>query len=266
MIVKMAPWKLAKTAKEDPLAQEALDLTLAMLWRALRVSAVLVSPVMPDLAKELWGQLGLAGSPDKILLAKENLEGKTQLLLFTFDPTLSCIQVGDPKPLFARIDKEAEMNEMEAGAGAEAHRRSQSDDPKGDAQEVRSEASAAPAAPATPSLDVPALRETVDYDTFARTDLRVGKVLEAERVPKSDKLIKMKVDLGFELRTIVGGIGKAYAPEVLVGRQVVVVANLAPRKLMGIESHGMLLAASDNAGLPYLIAPADDARPGFIVK
>ena len=115
-------------------------------------------------------------------------------------------------------------------------------------------------------LDVPPLREPVDYDTFARTDLRVGKVLEAERVPKSDKLIKMKVDLGFELRTIVGGIGKAYAPEALVGRQVVVVANLAPRKLMGIESHGMLLAASDNAGLPYLVAPPEDAKPGFIVK
>lgn len=149
--------------------------------------------------------------------------------------------VGDPKPLFARIDKEAEMQEMEASA------------PK-------------PEVPAAPALDVPELREPVDYDTFAKTDLRVGKVLEAERVPKSDKLIRMKVDLGFELRTIVGGIGKAYEPETLIGRQVVVVANLAPRKLMGIESHGMLLAASDNAGLPYLIAPPEDARPGFIVK
>ena len=125
---------------------------------------------------------------------------------------------------------------------------------------------ATPAAEAKPALDVPELRETIDYDTFAKTDLRVGKVLEAERVPKSDKLIKMRVDLGFELRTIVGGIGKAYAPEDLVGRRVVVVANLAPRKLMGIESHGMLLAASDNAGLPYLVAVPEEAHPGFLVK
>ena len=96
--------------------------------------------------------------------------------------------------------------------------------------------------------------------------LRVGLVLEAEEVPKSKKLVKMKVDLGFEVRTILGGIKEAYSPADLVGRRVVVVANLAPRPLMGIESHGMLLAASDNNSKPYLIAPPEDAQPGFIVK
>jgi methionyl-tRNA synthetase len=125
---------------------------------------------------------------------------------------------------------------------------------------------AAEAAPAAPRLDVPELKETIDYDTFAKTDLRVGLVLEAEEVPKSKKLIKMKVDLGFEVRTILGGIKEAYSPADLVGRRVVVVANLAPRPLMGIESHGMLLAASDNNSKPYLIAPPEDAQPGFIVK
>ena len=115
-------------------------------------------------------------------------------------------------------------------------------------------------------LDVPEIRETVDADTFFKVDLRVGRVLEAERVPKSDKLIKMKVDIGLEQRTIVGGIGKAYEPADLLNRLVVVVANLAPRKLMGIESHGMLLAASDNASKPYLVAPPEDAQPGFLVK
>ena len=123
-----------------------------------------------------------------------------------------------------------------------------------------------PTAAVASTLDVPALREPVDADTFFKVDLRVGRVLEAERVPKSDKLIKMKVDIGLEQRTIVGGIGKAYEPVDLVNRLVVVVANLAPRKLMGIESHGMLLAASDNASKPYLVAPPEDALPGFLVK
>jgi methionyl-tRNA synthetase len=91
-------------------------------------------------------------------------------------------------------------------------------------------------------------------------------VLEAERVPKSDKLIKMKVDIGLETRTILGGIGKAYEPDELKGKKVIVVANLAPRKLIGVESHGMLLCASDNASKPYLLAPQDDALPGFVVK
>jgi methionyl-tRNA synthetase len=110
------------------------------------------------------------------------------------------------------------------------------------------------------------LRENIDYDTFAKTDLRVGLVLDAEAVPKSKKLIKMTVDLGFEKRTILGGIKEAYTPEELVGRKIVVVANLEPRALMGIQSHGMLLAASDANSKPYLIAPPADAQPGFIVK
>jgi methionyl-tRNA synthetase len=227
-IVRYEPWKLAKQEATDPRAKEQLDAVLVVLARALRSTAVLVAPVMPELAQQLWENLGLEGK-----VADQPIAQITWEQPFTRS-------LGDPKPLFQRIDKEKEMSEIE-GANA-------------------------PAADAKPVLDVPELRETIDYDTFAKTDLRVGQVLEAERVPKSDKLIKMRVDLGFEQRTIVGGIGKAYAPEDLVGRRVVVVANLAPRKLMGIESHGMLLAASDNLGLPYLVAVPDDARPGFLVK
>jgi methionyl-tRNA synthetase len=113
---------------------------------------------------------------------------------------------------------------------------------------------------------VPAVKEVIDYDAFALVDLRVGQVLTAEAVPKSKKLIKMTVDMGFETRTILGGIAAAYSPEDLVGRKVVVVANLAPRALMGVMSHGMLLAASDNNSKPYLVAPPDDAKPGFVVR
>src|SRR3989304_3115620 len=97
-----------------------------------------------------------------------------------------------------------------------------------------------------------------------RVDLRVARVLAAERVPKSKKLLKLEVDLGSEERTLVAGIGDAYAPESLVGRTVVVVANLKPAKLMGIESNGMVLAASPDGGKPILLgfdeAPAAGTR------
>ncbi len=222
-IVKAEPWKLAKDPANDP----KLDAVLANLYRALRATALLVAPVMPELAQTLWESLGHTTQ-----VAESTFHG------FALDgPAVG--PIGDPKPLFQRIDKEKELSEL-----------------------------LPPEAPAEtkPSLDVPPVRETVDADTFFKVDLRVGRVLEAERVPKSDKLIKMKVDIGLEQRTIVGGIGKAYEPVDLLNRLVVVVANLAPRKLMGIESHGMLLAASDNASKPYLVAPPDDAQPGFLVK
>ncbi|HJV49406.1 MAG TPA: methionine--tRNA ligase [Geothrix sp.] len=222
-IVKAEPWKLAKDPANDP----KLDAVLANLYRALRATALLVAPVMPELAQSLWESLGHTTK-----VAETTFHG------FALDgPAVGSI--GDPKPLFQRIDKEKELSELEA--------------------------SAAPVE-TKPSLDVPEIREVVDADTFFKVDLRVGRILEAERVPKSDKLIKMKVDIGLEQRTIVGGIGKAYEPADLLQKLVVVVANLAPRKLMGIESHGMLLAASDNASKPYLVAPPSDAQPGFLVK
>jgi methionyl-tRNA synthetase len=222
-IVQAEPWKLAK----DEANAAKLDAVLANLYRALRASAACLASVMPDMAQQLWGSLGLPGKAAEQCLDQMAWDAPAP------GP------VNDPKPLFARIDKEKDMSELEA--------------------------TNAPA-PAAPSLDVPEIRETVDADTFFKVDLRVGKILEAERVPKSDKLIKMKVDIGLEQRTIVGGIGKAYEPDQLLQRLVVVVANLAPRKLMGIESHGMLLAASDAGSKPYLIAPPVDALPGFIVK
>jgi methionyl-tRNA synthetase len=222
-IVKAEPWKLAKDPANDP----KLDAVLAILYRALRATALLVAPVMPELAQALWESLGHATR-----VAESTFHG------FALDgPAIG--PIGESKPLFQRIDKEKELNEL-----------------------------LPPEAPAEvqPSLDVPAIRETVEADTFFNVDLRVGRILEAERVPKSDKLIRMKVDIGLEQRTIVGGIGKAYEPADLLERLVVVVANLAPRKLMGIESHGMLLAASDNASKPFLIAPPAGAMPGFLVK
>jgi methionyl-tRNA synthetase len=224
-IVKSEPWNLAKDVSNSV----KLDTVLAQLYRALRMTAVLAAPVMPEMCQLLWESLGLTGRVENQRFADLNVD----------EPAPGPVK--DAKPLFARIDKESAIAEI-------------------DSQQQ------APVQLPASKLDVPELRETTDYDTFWKTDLRIGMVLEAERVPKSDKLIKMKVDIGLEMRTILGGIGKAYEPDQLVGRKVVVVANLAPRKLMGIESHGMLLCASDNASKPYLISPSDDAQPGFIVK
>jgi methionyl-tRNA synthetase len=99
-----------------------------------------------------------------------------------------------------------------------------------------------------------------------KIELRVAKVLAAERVPKSKKLVKMQIDIGSEERTIVAGIAEAYPPESLVGRTIVIVANLKPAKLMGIESNGMVLAASPDGGLPVLLGLDQPLPPGTRVR
>lgn len=110
------------------------------------------------------------------------------------------------------------------------------------------------------------VKADITYDDFDKLDLRVGKVLEAEKVPKADKLLKLTVDLGFEKRTILSGIAEYYKPEELVGKLVTVVANLAPRKIRGIESQGMLLMAGNDFGKLYSVGPDQDIEPGSVVK
>lgn len=105
---------------------------------------------------------------------------------------------------------------------------------------------------------------TINFEEFKKVELRVVKVLEAERVEGSEKLLKLRVDLGSEQRQIIAGIGKAYAPENLIGREIVIVANLEPRTLMGFESQGMVLAASGENG-PVLLNPEKDVPPGALV-
>lgn len=110
------------------------------------------------------------------------------------------------------------------------------------------------------------MSETINYDDFKKLDLRVAKILEAVRVENSEKLIRLKLDVG-ELgeRQIVAGIGEIYEPEILVGKQIVIVANLEPRKLVGYESQGMLLAANDELG-PVLLIPESEVTPGAGIK
>jgi len=120
-------------------------------------------------------------------------------------------------------------------------------------------AAAAQAAPATAA-------DRISIDDFMKIELRVAKVLAAERVPKSNKLIKMQVDVGTEQRTVVAGIADAYEPDALVGRTVVVVFNLKPAKLMGIESNGMVLAASPDGGKPTVVTFDEPVAPGTRVR
>lgn len=113
---------------------------------------------------------------------------------------------------------------------------------------------------------VPELKPTVQFDDFAKLDLRIGTILEAERVPKSDKLLKFLVDDGFEKRTILSGIAKHFSPEEMIGRQVTFIANLAPRKIMGQESNGMILMAEDRDGSLSLLQPHKEVWSGASIS
>jgi len=116
------------------------------------------------------------------------------------------------------------------------------------------------------SADLKALKPHITYEDFDKLDLRVGKVIEAIKVPKADKLLQLTVDLGFEKRTILSGIAEYYTPEELIGKLVTVVANLAPRKIRGIESQGMLLMAGNDFGKLLAVSPEKDIEPGSVVK
>ena len=115
---------------------------------------------------------------------------------------------------------------------------------------------------ATGGAVVPTGRERISFDAFMKVDLRVARVIAAERVPKSKKLIKLEVDVGTEQRTLVAGIADAYESTVLVGRSIVIVANLQPATLMGVESDGMVLAASEEGGRPVLLTLDQPLPPG----
>ncbi len=108
--------------------------------------------------------------------------------------------------------------------------------------------------------------ETINYEEFSKVKLRVVEIVSAERVEGSDKLLRLETNLGNEKRQIIAGIGKSYAPESLVGKKIVIVANLEPRKLMGLESQGMLLAASTETEGPLLLIPDGDITSGAEIR
>jgi methionyl-tRNA synthetase len=232
-IVEREPWKLAK----DVTNTDVLNQTLYRGADALRVIAALIDPVMPDAAARIRRMLGVSREPWTSLRAGGLVPGTG---------------LGDVEPLFPRIEKTVE--ELRKMTGNES-------------APPPAQAAAAPTAPAaTTAPAAPAGDGHIAIDDFMKVELRVAKVLEAEAVPKSKKLIKLKVDAGTDRRTILAGIAEAYKPEELVGRTIVIVANLKPRPMMGMESQGMVLAASTETGPPSLVAVDPSLPAGARVR
>ncbi len=241
-----APWALAKKGETDRLAQ-----VCGTVLEALRWLGVMIWPFMPDKCDALRDQLGLAP-----LLPTVDLD----LWPHAWGGLRAGTRTRPGQPLFPRLDETEQHAILErlgvaSPAPADAH-------PDGRVTKVIKVA--ATEAKAKKEKKMP--EGVITIDDVAKVDLRLGLVKTAERVPKSDKLLRLEVDLGEPApRQILAGIGKHYAPEDLLGRRLVVVANLAPRKMMGLESQGMVLAASDEEGLSVLGVDKDIA-PGVRVK
>lgn len=214
-------------AKDETKAQR-LQTVLYNLIEAQRIIAALVSPFIPVSAADMWHQLGLGD------FAQANLQDAQQWGLYPADT-----KVEKGQALFPRYDLDEEIAEAKTEKKEEA-------------------------APVCPAAQEP-VKPEITIDDFGKVDLRVGKIVDCEKVPKAKKLLKLQVDLGVETRQIVSGISLYYKPEDLIGHCVIVVTNLKPVKLCGVESKGMLLAASDgNDNLQ--VAFVDGMAPGSRVR
>lgn len=234
-IDETAPWILAK----DPAQAERLQAVMYNLAEALRIIAILIAPFVPVTAPKIYEQLGL-GKPESFFMA-DAVWGKLA--------TGTKVQKGEP--LFPRIEVTEAGETVIAATKKTAAKAIKVEAPKAEAKKE-----AKPAAAADGEITI---------DDFAKIDLRVATVVAAERVPKTDKLIKLQVKIGDEERTIVSGIAQHYEPENLIGKNVIVIANLKPAKLRGIESRGMVLAASDGEG-NLVLADAPGIVSGSKVK
>jgi len=250
-IVENEPWALGEKQDEDNRSRLATVLYTAA--EALRIATALAHPVMPEATAKIWTQMGL-GDIKKLALS-ELAWG--QLPLGT--------KLGEVQPVFRRADKSAieRMHRME-----EEQRSTPVAEPAASATPAQTDAprTASVAAPPSPVPVATATSEKISIDDFAKIELRVGLVRVAERVPKADKLLRLEIDIGTEVRQVLAGIAEAYAPETLIGRKVVIVANLAPRKLRGMESNGMIVAASLDGGKPVLAGFLEDVPVGARLK
>lgn len=240
-IVERAPWKLVKARASDPEAEGKLSETLYTAAESLRLICGWLYPVMPTSMEKVWTQLGMNIPIDSV---------GTDLLVWG---KLAAGQtVGKVQAVFPRIDAKPAIQKMQELEIIEKERQNAL---MGKAPET-SEAKANEPQP-----------ELISIDDFARVDLRVGEVKFAEPVKGADKLLHLKVDIGEpEPRTIVAGIALAYKPDQLIGRKVVIVANLQPRKLRGLTSQGMIVAASIDGGLPVLAGFQEDIPVGARLK
>lgn len=237
-IASTAPWQMAKdTASADRLTQVLFEVA-----EAIRLAAVLLEPIMPSSSREIARRVGAPF--DRVSLDRDGAwrgEGERRLL-----------QEG---PLWPRKETKLETK-LEANVMSDHPLPTDSPSPG---------AHAGTSAPVTPAA-APEADARISIDDFMKIELRTAKVLAAEKVEKSKKLLKLQVDVGVEQRTLVAGIAEAYDPATLVGKTVVIVFNLKPAKLMGIESNGMVLAASPDGGQPEVVTFANPPAPGTRVR
>jgi methionyl-tRNA synthetase len=237
-IVEQAPWTLAKNG-EDPAAQAKLASTLYTAAEVVRIATALLTPALPESAAKIWNQLGMKMPLDSVCLGD-----------LRWGQLPHGQPIGEVAAVFPRIDGKQAIPEMQ----------------KLETEETARQAALVGKTPPPAAEQAPASAK-IAIDDFAKVDLRVGKVLAAEPVKGANKLLKLTVDIAeAQPRTLVAGIAEAYGPEQLIGRKVVIVANLEPRKLRGIESNGMIVAASVEGGKPVLAGFLEDIPVGARLK
>jgi methionyl-tRNA synthetase len=230
---KKEPWIVAKQLTENPAAQQQIDNCLHLCLQLTANLAILAQPFLPFTAKKICHLLKVV---DKIL----DWENAGSLKLLSVGYTLRA-----PELLFRKIEDEEIAAQIQKLNDA--------------AQTKKMETANTPIASTS---TIATVKPEIVFDDFAKIDLRVGTIVAASKVEKADKLLQLSVDLGFETRTIVSGIAQHFEPESIVGKQVTVVVNLAPRKMRGIESNGMILMAEDANGKLHFINPSDNINPG----
>ena len=271
-IVEMEPWVVAENVEKDndEDSRARLATILYTSAEALRIVTALAHPILPQSSAQIWKQLGL-----------KDISKVNPLAIKWGDLKLGT-KLGAIEAVFPRADKSAieKMKSMEQPQPVSAAVPSAATQPAGahaQAGEPATQAAVGPTAAAPAPTAAPQPRAAVPHepggnnrigiDDFAKVELRVGQVKVAEKVKGADKLLRLEVDIGSEVRQIVAGIAEAYKPESLIGRKVVIVANLAPRKLRGIESNGMIVAASvGDKGSPVLAGFLEDVPVGARLK
>ena len=234
---KKEPWIVAKQIGTDPTAQAKIDNCMHACLQLSANLAILMHPFLPFTAKKMCHLMKVV---DKML----DWENAGEFNLLKVGYTLRA-----PELLFRKIEDEeiaAELAQLQANAAA---------------KKTTMENTAAETEATGPNP----LKPEIVFDDFAKIDLRVGTIIEAKKVEKADKLLELLVDLGFEQRTILSGIAMHFNPEDIIGKQVTIVANLAPRKMRGVESKGMILMAEDAAGKLYFLHPTEGIAPGSAI-
>ncbi len=258
-IAETQPWALERDESQaDRLSQVLFDVA-----EAVRVAGILLLPIIPGSAAEILRRVGEATPAGNVRLEAGQWRNEGERRVLKGDALWPRVLTADAghvsiTGLPPQIKVEKSNSKKEKTVNVDESKTSSS----------QPNPSPAPAAPGTPAVTSATASgdDKITIDDFMKVDMRVAKVLAAEKVPNSRKLMKLQIDVGTEQRTLVAGIAEAYEPEQLVGRTVGVVFNLKPAKLMGIESNGMVLAASPDGGKPTLVSFEGDVPPGSRIR